>query len=438
MDQIELLEPFLQGGIRNTNFFNGRLLSAEDLRTEQAASRQQRAQLGRAVGAGVVSGLDVEAGAPDEKTSATTVLNVSAGLALNERGQALELPQEMQVALVRAQDAGGTDAGLFAPCSPETQTAVIAGSGVYVLVIAPASGFAERAPSSGLGGNALTSPGCGSRYAVEGVQFRLLPLDLNKLEWLPQSSLAQLAALMSSNTAAARSKLRNWLAHLCFGDVQLRQFADDPFSPTGDNPPPPYGALDDLRAQGSLTSCDVPLALLYWTSGGIQFVDVWAARRSPFTPTSAGRWALFTSARRQREAEAMFLQFQTQLQELRAAATNLDQLVASDYFAYLPPVGLVPLTGPGGSPGFTYQNFFAGQATRPPAYIEGAAVESQVRTAFNYAPVSLANKDPMWLYQVLDGPAPRPYLIFVSAFAPYQAEARFDFVRWNFSRFYRA
>ena len=34
----------------------------------------------------------------------------------------------------------------------------------------------------------------------------------------------------------------------------------------------------------------------------------------------------------------MFLQFQTQLQELRAAANNLDRLVASDYFAYLPPV----------------------------------------------------------------------------------------------------
>jgi hypothetical protein len=337
---------------------------------------------------------------------------------------------------VPAQDATSTDAGLFAPCVPETQTAVIAGSGVYVLVIAPASGFAERAPSSGLGGNALTSPGCGSRYAVEGVQFRLLPLDLNKLEWLPPAMLAQLAALMTSGTPAARAKLRNWLAHLCFGDVQLRQFADNPFSATADNPPPPYGALDSLRAQGSLTACDVPLALLYWTSSGIQFVDVWAVRRSPYTPTSAGRWALFTSARRAREAEAMFLQFQTQLQQLWASTNDLNQLVAADYFAYLPPVGLLPLTGPGGAPGFTYQHFLAGQAYRAPAYIEGAAVEAQVRTAFNYAPLSLANKDPMWLYQVLDGPQPRPYLLFISAYVPYLPEARFDFVRWNFSRFY--
>jgi hypothetical protein len=134
----------------------------------------------------------------------------------------------------------------------------------------------------------------------------------------------------------------------------------------------------------------------------------------------------------------MFLQFQTQLQALRATEHNLDQLTATQYFVYLPPVGLLPLTGPGGSPGFTFAHFFAGLSFRPPAYIEGAAVESQVRTAFNYAPVSLANKDPLWLYQVLDGAIPRSYLIFVSAYTPYQADARFDFVRWNFSRFYRS
>ena len=34
---LELLEPMLRGGIRNTHFFNGRLLTADDLRAEQAA-----------------------------------------------------------------------------------------------------------------------------------------------------------------------------------------------------------------------------------------------------------------------------------------------------------------------------------------------------------------------------------------------------------------
>ncbi|MCB0238608.1 MAG: hypothetical protein KDH08_08165, partial [Anaerolineae bacterium] len=56
---LELLEPMLHGGIRNTHFFNGRLLTAGDLRAEQQANRQQHQQLGLAVGAGVVEGYDV-------------------------------------------------------------------------------------------------------------------------------------------------------------------------------------------------------------------------------------------------------------------------------------------------------------------------------------------------------------------------------------------
>jgi hypothetical protein len=53
-----LLESILDQGIRNTNFFNGRILTADDLRTEQDANRQQHEQLGQAIGAGIVNGLD--------------------------------------------------------------------------------------------------------------------------------------------------------------------------------------------------------------------------------------------------------------------------------------------------------------------------------------------------------------------------------------------
>ena len=40
MESIELLTPILLDGIRNTHFFNGRLLTADDLRVEQQANRQ--------------------------------------------------------------------------------------------------------------------------------------------------------------------------------------------------------------------------------------------------------------------------------------------------------------------------------------------------------------------------------------------------------------
>ncbi|HVF41421.1 MAG TPA: hypothetical protein VM936_00325 [Pyrinomonadaceae bacterium] len=431
MNRVDLLEPLLDGGIANTNFFNGRLLSAEDLRAEQKAGRRQRAQLGVAVGEGVVDGLWVERAATGGELAA--VLRVSAGLALNRGGQPLALPADTEVALVRAPDAAGADAGLFVPCLPPSQTAVVAGAGVYVLAISPASGYTGRAPTSGLGDTGLSSPGCGSRYAVEGVQFKLVSLDVNKLG-LPPEAVAEIAQLMEATDAKSGSKLRNVLAHLCYGDEELRRRARDIFDPSAVDSAE-YGALDALRRQGGLTDCDVPLALLYWTAGGIQFVDAWAARRAPAAPSSAGRFAPFVAERRVREAEAMFLQFQEQLRATYADEPNLNQMVASERFAYLPPVGLLPLNGPGGTPGFDYQKFFSGLSFRPPHYVEGAVAEPLMRLALNYGPVSVARREPLWLYQVLDGTTPRPYLIFVTAYVPFQAETRFDFVRWDFSRF---
>lgn len=435
MDRIELLEPLLQGGIRNTNFFNGRLLSAEDLRTEQTAARRQRAQLGRAAGAGVVAGLEVTRG--DAGGGAATV-NVAAGLAVNEAGQALELPGAMQVALVRAPQAAGGPAELFKPCERQATTAtLVAGDGVYVLALTPASGFAERAPASGLGGNPLTSPGCGSRYAVEGVQFRLVKLDLNTNAWITAETRARLAVLTGADDAASLSRLRNLLAHLCYGDDRPADFTRDPFRPDFTNlPAAQYGALDALRAQGALTACDVPLALLYWTGTGVRFVDAWAVRRGPVAPGASGRWAVFGGARRAREAEASFYQFAEQLRETREREQNLETLSAAQFFESLPPVGLLPATGVGGAPGFNPQNFFAGQLPRRATYIHGAQVEPLVRTALAYAPINLRERNVVWLYRVVDGATSvRPYYVFTSAHVPYAAGARFDIDRYNFGNF---
>ena len=55
-----LLEPIVENGIKNTNFFEGRLLTGRDLREQETADREHRRQLGRAIGAGIVEGLEVE------------------------------------------------------------------------------------------------------------------------------------------------------------------------------------------------------------------------------------------------------------------------------------------------------------------------------------------------------------------------------------------
>src|SRR5712692_6155577 len=102
MNTKQLSETITDGGIHLTNFFNGRLLTAEDLRTEQLANRQQHQQLGQAIGKGIISGLYVQlasATTPASGASAAT-LTVSAGLALNRQGQMLALPVDTSVTLV--------------------------------------------------------------------------------------------------------------------------------------------------------------------------------------------------------------------------------------------------------------------------------------------------------------------------------------------------
>ena len=95
MSYTELLEPILKGGVRSVNFFNGRLLSAEDLKQEQEANREGRSRLGQAVGHGVAYGLDVALSAAN--TAATHVVTVAPGLAVNREGRALKLSQAADI-----------------------------------------------------------------------------------------------------------------------------------------------------------------------------------------------------------------------------------------------------------------------------------------------------------------------------------------------------
>src|SRR6266542_7013117 len=94
---VMLLAAVLDGGIQNPNFFNGRVLTAHDLRDDQRANLARARRLGQAIGEGVAYGLFVTAGAQS--------LAVSAGLAINRRGDALLLPQNQHVPLLAAPSA---------------------------------------------------------------------------------------------------------------------------------------------------------------------------------------------------------------------------------------------------------------------------------------------------------------------------------------------
>ncbi|HYE99599.1 MAG TPA: hypothetical protein VEJ18_11845, partial [Planctomycetota bacterium] len=100
MSTIEqLLRPVFEGGIRSVNFFNGRVLTGEDLSREQEAQRQARRLLGQAAGEGVACGFEISE-APGSSTARSPVINVEPGLAVNRAGQTLRLNSRASVGLV--------------------------------------------------------------------------------------------------------------------------------------------------------------------------------------------------------------------------------------------------------------------------------------------------------------------------------------------------
>lgn len=384
MSKVELLEPLLEDGIRNTNFFNGRLLTAEDLRAEQDASRRQHLQLGRAIGEGAAYGLEVSK-ATISSTSLAPSVTVTSGLAINRKGQSLSLSEETEVALIREKQLVGEDTGLFSDCRGSQMTATLAGAGIYLFVIAPASGFEGRALASGLAQTVLPGGSCGSRYAVEGVMFRLVPLNLNSLSGVSLSLRAEAIQLLSATDATSRARLRNLLAYICFGIDEMKQFAAEPFRlENGETPYAEYGAIDALRRAGSITDCDVPLALLHWTTAGIQFVDTWAARRRIVRNTTNKR-LLMISDRRESEAEAMLAHFQDEIALIRNEVAGVASFEASEGFLYLPAAGYLPA----GAGGFDWRRFFGPMAPPAETLVDEALLPSIARRSLVEEPVSV-------------------------------------------------
>src|SRR6185436_7602210 len=109
-------------------------------------------------------------------------------------------------------------------CQPLQLGPDLVGRGAYIFAVAPASAYRDRAPMVPVGGGGRAS-GCGDRYAVAGVIFRLIEIPLASMSANSERR-DTIAGLMSDSErsslsplarAAARSTLRNLLAHACFG-----------------------------------------------------------------------------------------------------------------------------------------------------------------------------------------------------------------------------
>lgn len=409
-----LQQSILDGGIRSVNFFNGRLLTGEDLSREQQARRDADSRLGLAIGDGVAWGLEVTP-APDQ--SKGPLVHIEAGLALNRKGQSLFLANAVDIVL---SDRAAPQAEMIASFKDCRLLGGVyaAKPGIYLLTIAPDSADEGKAPTHALDGGGR----CTTDATVEAVQFRLLALT-------PEiDNAARLDA----------DRMQSAVAWQCFDLDTLANFLIDPLRMPSESIDPLLGL-----AGKACTPCDVPLAVIR-ISTRIEFIDLWSVRRRPTPRGGAGAWSYGAEDRRRAEGEAMFLQFQAQLAAMTATVGHAGNLVARDKFVLLPAAGLLPMPGNLKDDSAAIATFFQGCTVRGPAFIEGARLDPLLRASYSYPPIDPRSGELIWLYWVRENrqaidvkitPTPRACLVFSSGHMPYQADARLDVARWDYANY---
>lgn len=446
-----LLEPVIDSGIKNTNYFEGRVLTGQDLSEQEIANRQHRQQLGKTLGHGVVEGLSVTI-ENNGASGKSPLVRVHKGMAITLDGDVVELPLEyIDIELSRAADTFEFDETGFKNCGPtSSETLVPSGAGLYILVMSPANEYQEYAPKSGLQNNGVAR-NCGRAYWVEGVQFRLIKFDPTLMEGVSEATRTALSNqwLSISNPVTLSdleglSTMRNLVAHICFGTEAIIKTSENPNSAVSDTTSIGLDTL--LGLDEGLTNCDTPLALIYWNLEGIAFIDNWAVKRKashrdilPYKIPSFNR----TSYAR---AEESRLQFQEQLTFLQDELTNLEDFSIKEYFRYLPPMGYLPIQTENNtaSIGFDVDKFFEDVTVRESAFIEAAALTAISQTALTYWPIDIESGEFLWLYRTRENAQQadeqpstnlQEYAVFTSGHVPYFALPRFDLSKWNYSNY---
>lgn len=344
-----LLEPVTENGIKNTHYFEGRLLSGKDLTEQEAANKRHRQQLGKILDHGVVDGLEVSvenigAGAADP------LVRIKKGMAVTLDGVVVELPVEyIDIQLSRTLESVDPSLTGFKNCTDlPSETLVPSGAGLYILIMSPASAYREYAPKSGLQKQGIAQ-NCGRAYLVEGVQFRLVKFDPTLMPDISESVRDKLKDdLLSDSTPVNASDLedlslmRNLVANVCLGTGSTFSFATEPnfiFKPTAS-----IGLDALLGLDEGLASCDTPLALIYWNLDGIVFVDNWAVRRMVHQSTPG---------------VLRINQFAYQLDWLFDELGSSAVQAIDNYFRFIPPAAYIPYRVTNALEGFRAEEFFA-------------------------------------------------------------------------------
>jgi len=269
------------------------------------------------------------------------------------------------------------------------------------------------------------------------------PLNVPNLGVVTRSALEDL--VVDVPDTAALSRLRNLLAHLCFGTDEFGGHTGDPLATDTSQPLlSGYGTVDYLRSLDIVTGCDVPLALIYWSGNGLEIVDCWAVRRRPMPAPTSSNWPSLDGNRMRIENEARLFQFQEHITWLLNAEAAPSLIEAHEYFRFLPAAGLLPLST-GTRAGFDGATFFDAVPMRETIeFINGEQLRSIIDISWNHEPVDLAENEMVWAYlpwqqqqAQADGATDRAYLVFTSAHIPPMNIPRFDVARWDYSNYAR-
>jgi hypothetical protein len=277
----------LDGLRRRPRFFDGRFLTGADLTRDQDYVRQRQADMARASGTGVISGLWVV----DQDMAMGDVLHISAGHGITPSGDLVMLSQDRDVPLMDLPVARTLDAAMGLSVAPSLPLS--SRSGVFILGLRPVEFTANpiAAFPRSITGQATVEDG----DIIEASAITIVP-------WADTGAGATLA------------EKRRAVARQIFGK-----------NPSG------------------LPQNILPLAMLGLDNGHISWIDVAMVRREIGADSGV---PLALGARPRALAEAHIMQHRVHVQDIilqLAREATQPIFAASKFFSLLPPAGQLPV-----------------------------------------------------------------------------------------------
>lgn len=314
-----LNQPVAGSTSPRTFFFNGRLLSAEDLQREQTARESGQSQLARLLGCGIASGLEITG------KHGETVLTIGTGVGITPSGGVIAIDTiELDLAAIGQRNRSGGFSDCLAAMSALSQVA----GGLYLLVLTPTWLASGRATTT------LGEVGaCNRKLEQPAVRARLLamkePADVPGASGKPGET---------EEAGKARDTLRNRAAHSLLAPEDPETIILQTTATTGGSGAATrmVGWLPEGRVP-ALTADDLPLAVVYLSaSATIDWCDGDAAQRRLAPPPGLAGDRFWRESHAV-EMEAFSRQFVAQFSDQQAAAVE----DIAGVYAFLPPVALV-------------------------------------------------------------------------------------------------